>query len=85
MLQERIEGKWIDCFARVFERCNLKPAEQAAIISETQSRSVNRELAKLAGVTLRGRGSSTTGQAAGALQAPPSGAVLPGVAAQRHG
>lgn len=48
MLQERIEGKWIDCFVRVFERCNVQPGEEAAIISETQSRSVNRELAELA-------------------------------------
>ena len=48
MLQERIEGKWIDCFARVFERCNVQAGEEAAIISETQSRSINRELAELA-------------------------------------
>ncbi len=48
MLQERIEGKWIDCFARVFERCNVQAGEEAAIISETQSRSINRQLAELA-------------------------------------
>ena len=48
MLQERIEGKWIDCFTRVFERCNVQAGEEAAIISETQSRSINRELAELA-------------------------------------
>ena len=48
MLQERIEGKWIDCFARVFERCNVQVGEEAAIISETQSRSINRDLAELA-------------------------------------
>ncbi len=48
MLQERIEGKWIDCFVRVFERCNVQPGEETAILSETQSRSINRELAELA-------------------------------------
>ena len=48
MLQERIEGKWIDCFARVFTRCKVEAGEEVAILSETQSRSINRELAELA-------------------------------------
>lgn len=48
MLQERIEGKWIDCFARLFSRCKVASGEEVAILSETQSRSINRELAELA-------------------------------------
>ncbi len=48
MLRERIEGKWIDCFAEVFGRCGVQPGDAAAILSETQSRPVNVELAELA-------------------------------------
>ena len=48
MLQERIEGKWIDCFERVFTRCKVTAGEEVAILSETQSRSINRDLAELA-------------------------------------
>ncbi len=48
MLQERIEGKWIDCFQRVFARCKVEVGEEVAILSETQSRGVNRDLAELA-------------------------------------
>ena len=48
VLQERIEGKWIDCFERVFRRCNVSAGEETAILSESQSRSINRDLAELA-------------------------------------
>ncbi len=48
MLQERIEGKWIDAFARVFALCDVKPGDPTAILSETQSRPVNVQLAELA-------------------------------------
>ena len=48
MLVERIEGKWIDVFARVFEMCAVDKTQTAAILSETQSRSVNVNLAELA-------------------------------------
>ncbi len=48
MLQERIEAKWIDCFAEVFERCKVARDETVAILSETQSRPVNVNLAELA-------------------------------------
>ena len=41
MLVERIEGKWIDVFARVFEMCAVDKTQTAAILSETQSRNVN--------------------------------------------
>lgn len=48
MLRERIEGRWIDCFAEVFDRCGLAGGEAVAVLSETQSRQVNVELAELA-------------------------------------
>ena len=48
MLQERIEGKWIDVFARVFGLCEVKPGDAVAIFSETQSRPVNVHLTELA-------------------------------------
>jgi len=48
MLRERIEGRWIDSFVRVFERCRVEPGEDAAILSESQSRPVLVQLAELA-------------------------------------
>jgi 2,5-dihydroxypyridine 5,6-dioxygenase len=48
MLQERIEGKWIDTFVEVFQKCGVQAGETAAILSETQSRSINVNLAELA-------------------------------------
>ena len=48
MLQERIEGKWIDNFVQVFGLCDLKPGDEVAILSESQSREVNVQLAELA-------------------------------------
>jgi 2,5-dihydroxypyridine 5,6-dioxygenase len=48
MLTDRIEGKWIDAFARVFELCAVRPAETVAILSEGQSRPLNVHLAELA-------------------------------------
>jgi 2,5-dihydroxypyridine 5,6-dioxygenase len=48
MLQERIEPKWIDCFAETFAHCGVKAGDVAVVLSETQSRPVNVELAALA-------------------------------------
>jgi 2,5-dihydroxypyridine 5,6-dioxygenase len=48
MFAERIEGKWIDAFAEVFERCAIRKGDTAAILSETQSRALNVHLAELA-------------------------------------
>lgn len=48
MLSDRIEARWIDAFVRVFELCKVAPGEQTAILSETQSRSLNVHLAELA-------------------------------------
>src|SRR5258708_34717849 len=48
MLGERREGKWIDAFCEIFERCAVKPGDTAAILSETQSRALNVHIAELA-------------------------------------
>lgn len=55
MLADRIEGKWIESFTEVFERCGVKPGDTAAILSETQSRQLNVHLAELALLRLRAR------------------------------
>src|SRR5262245_4722607 len=48
MFVDRIEGKWIDAFCEIFERCAVKAGDTAAILSETQSRALNVHLAELA-------------------------------------
>ena len=48
MLRERIEGKWIECFAEVFARCGVAAGDSVAILSETQSRQINVDLSELA-------------------------------------
>jgi 2,5-dihydroxypyridine 5,6-dioxygenase len=48
MLADRIEGKWIDAFCEVFEKCAVRKGDTAAILSETQSRALNVQLAELA-------------------------------------
>lgn len=48
MLNDRIEGKWIDTFADVFLLCRVQSGEPVAILSESQSRAVNVQLAELA-------------------------------------
>ncbi|MEO7939571.1 MAG: peptidase M29 [Burkholderiaceae bacterium] len=48
MLQQRIEAKWIDAFVQAFRLCGVQGGESAAILSETQSRAVNVQLAELA-------------------------------------
>lgn len=55
MLQHRIEAKWIDSFAQAFALCGVKPGDVAAILSETQSRPVNVQLAELALLRLGAR------------------------------
>jgi 2,5-dihydroxypyridine 5,6-dioxygenase len=55
MLVERIEAKWIDAFARVLELSAVRPGETVALLSETQSRRVNVELAELAAARLGAR------------------------------
>jgi 2,5-dihydroxypyridine 5,6-dioxygenase len=46
MLSDRIEGKWIDLFAEVFALCKVERGEPRAILSESQSRSLNVHLAE---------------------------------------
>jgi 2,5-dihydroxypyridine 5,6-dioxygenase len=48
LLRDRIEGKWIDCFARVFSLCKLGEGDVVAILSESQSRQINVQLTELA-------------------------------------
>jgi 2,5-dihydroxypyridine 5,6-dioxygenase len=48
VLIERIEGKWIDSFTEVFRKCAVEEGQTAAILSESQSRVVNVNLAELA-------------------------------------
>lgn len=55
MLVERIEGKWIADFVDVFGQCRVQPGEVAAILSESQSRSVLAELAELALIQMGAR------------------------------
>jgi 2,5-dihydroxypyridine 5,6-dioxygenase len=55
MFADRIEGKWIDAFCEVFERCAVRAGDTAAILSETQSRALNVHLAELALLRLGAR------------------------------
>ena len=48
MHAERLEGKWIELFAEVFALCKVRKDEPCAILSETQSRGLNVQLAELA-------------------------------------
>ncbi len=48
MFADRIEAKWIDLFAEVFALCKIGPGDACAILSETQSRALNVQLAELA-------------------------------------
>ena len=48
MLVERVEQKWIEAFAETFRLCGVREGETAAVLSESQSRPVNVELADLA-------------------------------------
>jgi 2,5-dihydroxypyridine 5,6-dioxygenase len=48
MLVERIEHKWLSAFVRAFTLCKVEPGQVVALLSETQSRRVNVELARLA-------------------------------------
>ncbi|NRG17455.1 peptidase M29 [Rhizobiales bacterium] len=48
MLADRIEGKWIDAFEAVFKLCKVATGETVAILSETQSRTLNVHIAELA-------------------------------------
>ena len=48
MFTDRIEERWIAAFDSVFGLCKVERGEEVAILSETQSRRLNVELAELA-------------------------------------
>ena len=48
MLSDRIEAKWIDAFEKVFGLCKVAAGDEVAILSETQSRTLNVQLTELA-------------------------------------
>ena len=48
MLENRVEAGWIDAFAAVFKLCKIGKDETAIILSESQSRTINVDLAELA-------------------------------------
>jgi 2,5-dihydroxypyridine 5,6-dioxygenase len=48
MRNDRIQWKWVESFARVFSLCGVQRGEVSAILSESQSRAINVELAELA-------------------------------------
>lgn len=55
MLQERIEPAWLDAFQAVLRRCAVQPGDTVAVLSESQSRPVLVELARLAAARLGAR------------------------------
>lgn len=48
MFADRIEAKWIDTFAEVFEASAVAADEEVVVLAESQSRRLNVELAELA-------------------------------------
>lgn len=48
MIPDRIEGKWIDTFVKLFQVSEVRAGESVAILSETLSRQQNVKLAELA-------------------------------------
>ncbi|HYE39055.1 MAG TPA: peptidase M29 [Ramlibacter sp.] len=48
MLQETMEPAWLDAFEAVLGRCGVQPGDTVAVLSESQSRPVLPELARLA-------------------------------------
>jgi 2,5-dihydroxypyridine 5,6-dioxygenase len=60
MLQERTEPAWIDAFETLLRRCALQPGDTLAILSETQSRPILPELARLAAARVGARAFAIT-------------------------
>jgi 2,5-dihydroxypyridine 5,6-dioxygenase len=54
-METRIENKWIDAFRRIFEMCAVRAGDAVAILSETQSRQLNVQIAELAALGLGAR------------------------------
>lgn len=55
MLQECIEPAWIDAFVQVLRRCAVQPGDTVAVLSESQSRPVLAQLARLAAAQIGAR------------------------------
>ena len=55
MFSDRIEGKWIANFVRLFELSGVAAGDEVVIVSETQSRALNVHLSELALVQLGAR------------------------------
>ena len=55
MFTDRIEGKWINLFAALFEQSGVRTGDEVAILSETQSRNLNVHLSELALVQIGAR------------------------------
>ncbi|MGI9510081.1 MAG: peptidase M29 [Geminicoccaceae bacterium] len=55
MLADRIEHRWIEAFAKTLMLSDIQPGMPVAILSETQSRPLNRQLAELALLRLGAR------------------------------
>ena len=55
MFTDRLEEKWIDTFEKAFELCKVMKGEEVAILSETQSRALNVNLAELALIRMGAR------------------------------
>lgn len=60
MLQETLEPAWLDAFDTVLRRCALQPGDAVAVLSESQSRPVLPQLARLAAARLGARVFSLT-------------------------
>ena len=52
MLQETLEPAWLEAFEAVLRRCAVQPGDTVAVLSETQSRPVLPQLARLAAARL---------------------------------
>lgn len=52
MLQETIEPAWLEAFEAVLGRCAIRPGDTVAVLSESQSRAILPELARLAAARL---------------------------------
>ena len=48
MLRDRIEERWIRCFLDTFSLCGISSGDTVTVLSETQSRQLNVQLAELA-------------------------------------
>lgn len=55
MLADRIEHRWIEAFAKTLALCDIQPGQPVAVLSETQSRKLNVQLAELALLRLGAR------------------------------